>query len=192
MSCLKYKISRSHSSHIFRGPITIITITIIYCMSAAHTHTTNVEYWRWHAGLNRVQSKAELSLQLKSPLWSKAESLWAGCLSPLLTLTPDSQDTRLQLHHAFLDINAYIPTHQVHSWRRKAGWPRDSRMQWRETEPGLKAPPRHILYEAIKRKGYGQTVHPLEWPSVWWSALVSRAFYCPGNGCLYIHSIYGQ
>lgn len=43
-----------------------------------------------------------------------------------------------------------------------------------------------------KNERYGQTVHLLEWPSFWWSALVSGDFYCPGNGCLYIHGVYGQ
>lgn len=43
-----------------------------------------------------------------------------------------------------------------------------------------------------KSESYGQTVHLLEWPSFWWSALVSGDFYCPGNGCLYIHGVYGQ
>lgn len=101
-----------------------IPISIIDCMSAAsfctliyaitHTHATNVGYWRWHAGLNQVQSKAELSLQLKSPCDQRLTPSEPGCL-----LSSANLDSRLSGHKTatpsclFLDINAYIPTHQL-------------------------------------------------------------------------------
>lgn len=43
-----------------------------------------------------------------------------------------------------------------------------------------------------KNESYGQTAHLLEWPSFWWSVLVSSDFYGAGNSCLYIHGVYGQ
>lgn len=132
------------------------------------------------AGARTKLCTGGLSLQLKSAPWSKPSPLRAGHSPPSIlspTLTLDSKpDARPPCHHGhtawhFGERGWEIVLRD----RRDADGPVETRSLW-----------------SHKNERYGQTVHLLEWPSFWWSALVSGDFYCPGNGCLYIHGVYGQ